>query len=523
MSNHIIHKQEVILNVESIDNAFNYQHTVSKLFANGLTAAMEETLNEIDTPGIVTRIEKLNLDLGEVSATDFANGFKHKLIQELKTSLGSLHKENTPDVSVTKQAQSVREGFIYFIEKGMLPWYIEAKDMAAFEAAIFNEWTEKDWLLLINRLRENAKNNPVIAERIALQCSQKLIQQIVAAATYKNIEENQWQLLLNDLKIIYSKLDVPGASAITSAKPINYIIEILELLFEQDKSFTLDELIAVQLHKLFLKANDAIVLNQLSILVNSVHTKPVITIIKNIAVLYEKQVTLLHISPKELLRTDKNWLSDLPSLKPGLKINEGESFTDNKEYPQAKEEKAAGKASEKIKKEKDNIMEDALFVDNCGVILLHPFLLSYFESLQLIEKKKFVSDETRKRAIILLYYLCTGLTEVAEFNLILQKILCGFDMEETLPSEIILSKQEMDESTALLQSVINYWPSLKNTSIEGLQQTFLQRKGKLITTDTGWQLTVEQKTVDVLLNKLPWGFSTVKLPWMTGFLNVEWC
>ena len=92
-----------------------------------------------------------------------------------------------------------------------------------------------------------------------------------------------------------------------------------------------------------------------------------------------------------------------------------------------------------------------------------------------------------------------------------------------MPSEIILSKQEMDESTALLQSVINYWPSLKNTSIEGLQQTFLQRKGKLITTDTGWQLTVEQKTVDVLLNKLPWGFSTVKLPWMTGFLNVEWC
>ena len=523
MSNHIIHKQEVILNVESIDNAFNYQNTVSKLFANGLTTAIEETLNEIDTPGTITRIEKLNLDLGEINAADFTNGFKSKLIQQLKASLSSLHSENTSDVSVTKQAQSVREGFIFFIEKGILPWYIEAKNMAALEAVIFKEWTEKDWLLLISWLRENAKNTPSITERIALQCSQELIRQIVAAATYKNIEENQWQLLLNDLKTIYSKLNVLGSSAITSAKPINYIIEILELLFEQDKSFTLDELIAVQLHKLFLKANDTIILNQFSVLVNSMHTKPVTTIIENIAVLYEKQVTLLHISPKELLRTDKNWLTDLSSLKPGLKINESESFTDNKKYPQAKEEKAAGKTSDKIKKNKDDIIEDALFVDNCGIILLHPFLLSYFESLQLIEKKKFVSDEAQKRAILLLYYLSTGLTEIAEFNLVLQKVLCGFDMEETLPSEIILSQQEIDESKELLQTVINYWPPVKNTSVEGLQQTFLQRKGKLITTDTGWQLTVEQKTVDVLLNKLPWGFSTVKLPWMTGFLNVEWC
>ncbi|SFQ46323.1 contractile injection system tape measure protein [Parafilimonas terrae] len=517
MPNHIIHKQEVILNVESIDNAFNYQNTVSKLFANGLTVAIEELLDEVDTPGTVTRIEKLNLNLGEISAADFASGFKDKLIQQLKLSLGSLHNESISDVSVTKKAQSVREGFIYFIEKGILPWYIEAKDMAAFETVIFNEWIEKDWHLFIDWLRENVKNNPVIAERISLQCSQRLMRQIVAAATYKNIEDNQWQLLLNDLKFIYNKLDVSN----TSEKPVNYIIEMFELLFEQDKYFTLDELIAAQLHKLFLKSNEAIILNQLSALENSAQTKALTTIIENVAVLYKKQVSLLHISPKELLRTDKSWLTGFE--KSELKNNEEKNLIDDEDYSQKQEGKEAGKSSEKIKKDKVDITEDALFVDNCGVILLHPFLLSYFESLQLIEKKKFVSDEAQKRAIILLYYLCTGLTEVAEFNLVLQKILCGFDMEETLPSGIILSQQEIDESKELLQSVINYWPPVKNTSVEGLQQTFLQRKGKLVTTDTGWQLTVEQKTVDVLLNKLPWGFSTVKLPWMKGFLNVEWC
>lgn len=517
MSNHIIHKQEVILNVESIDNAFDYQHTVSKLFANGLTIAIEEALNEIDTPGTITRIEKLNIDLGEVSGADFANGFKRKLIQQLRESLSSLHNEKIADVSVTKQAQSVREGFIYFIEKGILPWYIEAKNLEALEAVIFKEWIEKDWQLLIDWLRENIKNKPVIIERLALQCSQKFINEIVVGATHSSIEYHEWELLVNDLKLIYNRIAVSEILTTSFAEPAGHVIDMLELLFNQNRSFTLDELTAVQLHKIFLE-KDKIKLNELTALLNSLRAKPVITIIENISLLYKNQVALSHINHEDLLRTDKNWLNGLSSVESHPSTTSQGLVNRDKQKPE--EEKAIRKTSKRIK---DTVVEDALFVDNCGVILLHPFLLSYFESLRIAENKKFISEETQKKAIILLYYLCTGLTEVAEFNLVLQKILCGFDIEETLPAELILSQVEIDESKELLQSVINYWPPVKNTSIEGLQQTFLQRKGKLITTDTGWQLTVEQKTVDILLNKLPWGFSTVKLPWMTGFLNVEWC
>jgi hypothetical protein len=35
-------------------------------------------------------------------------------------------------------------------------------------------------------------------------------------------------------------------------------------------------------------------------------------------------------------------------------------------------------------------------------------------------------------------------------------------------------------------------------------------------------LQVERKTLDVLLDSIPWGFSTVLLPWNPQPLFVEW-
>ncbi|MEM9214098.1 MAG: contractile injection system tape measure protein [Cyanobacteria bacterium P01_F01_bin.150] len=42
------------------------------------------------------------------------------------------------------------------------------------------------------------------------------------------------------------------------------------------------------------------------------------------------------------------------------------------------------------------------------------------------------------------------------------------------------------------------------------------------TGEQNWTLRVEQMAIDVLLTRLPWGVSMVKLPWMDGLLTVEW-
>ena len=123
---------------------------------------------------------------------------------------------------------------------------------------------------------------------------------------------------------------------------------------------------------------------------------------------------------------------------------------------------------------------------------------------------------------MLLHYLAPGETNVAEFNLLLTKLLCAVDFEEPVPNFIELTEKEKEESANLLKSVTEHWKPLKNTSAEGLQNSFFQREGKLMQTENGWLLKVEQKTIDILLNKLPWGIGTIKLPWMKNKLNVEW-
>jgi hypothetical protein len=70
--------------------------------------------------------------------------------------------------------------------------------------------------------------------------------------------------------------------------------------------------------------------------------------------------------------------------------------------------------------------------------------------------------------------------------------------------------------------VIEHWKALKNTSIAGLRATFLARDGLLTQREEDWVLRVERKTLDVLLDRIPWGYSTVAMPWNNYVIHVEW-
>ena len=78
------------------------------------------------------------------------------------------------------------------------------------------------------------------------------------------------------------------------------------------------------------------------------------------------------------------------------------------------------------------------------------------------------------------------------------------------------------ECHSLLESVIAHWKALKNTSLTGFRESFLQRKGTLFENGPSWTLQVERKPYDLLLNSIPWGFNMIKLPWMKKMIQVEW-
>lgn len=115
-----------------------------------------------------------------------------------------------------------------------------------------------------------------------------------------------------------------------------------------------------------------------------------------------------------------------------------------------------------------------------------------------------------------------GEEEIPEWDLVLPKILCGISPTEPVRRFMPLSEAEKDEANQLLGAVITHWNALGNTSPDGLRGNFLLREGKLEWKEEEWQLFVTQQAYDMLLNRLPWGFSVVGLSWMPWLIKTVW-
>jgi hypothetical protein len=186
--------------------------------------------------------------------------------------------------------------------------------------------------------------------------------------------------------------------------------------------------------------------------------------------------------------------------------------------------KEYGKAEPK-QTDRDRISEtepEGIYIDNAGLVILHPFLPELFNRLGFWRDKQWVEPGYQHDAAYVLGYLQTDNSENPEFDMMLNKIMCGIQM-----TDVLLPCQELPEAVRmecdeLLTEVVRHWTRLKNTSIAALRETFLQRDGKLTRTDHGWLLRIERKGVDVLLGSLPWGIGTIKLPWTDDKLFVEW-
>ena len=139
-----------------------------------------------------------------------------------------------------------------------------------------------------------------------------------------------------------------------------------------------------------------------------------------------------------------------------------------------------------------------------------------------MDKGKFTDETSQHRAVLLLQYLVNVRNESEEFELELNKLLCGLTIEETIPLEIVLTEEEIAMSAELFAVIFERWDKMKNTSVEGFRASFLQREGALWREEKDWQLRVEQRTYDMLLDTLPWAFGMIKNTWMTQILTVEW-
>ncbi len=189
--------------------------------------------------------------------------------------------------------------------------------------------------------------------------------------------------------------------------------------------------------------------------------------------------------------------------------------------PRPKKEEAERERDEK--RFRLNVDEMEVYVNNAGLVLLHPFLFYFFDGLGLLnEDKVFNSIEDAFRAVHLLQYLATGETASPEHELSLNKVLCGIDLNDSIPFEVQLTKEEKEESLNLLTVVLERWEALKTKEPEALRDGFLKREGRLSFKGNGWNLYIERATLDIMLDRLPWSISMIKLPWRDDLIYVEW-
>jgi hypothetical protein len=163
---------------------------------------------------------------------------------------------------------------------------------------------------------------------------------------------------------------------------------------------------------------------------------------------------------------------------------------------------------------------EGLLVDNAGVVLLHPFLPRFFDGLGVAMGDELVDPG---RALCLLHHLATGELTAPEHQLTVAKVLCGVALDEPAEAEVGLTGAETAEAIALLDAALGHWEALGSSAPDALRGEFLMRPGMLtVDADGDWLLRVEARTVDILLDRLPWGVSLIKLPWMDRLLRVQW-
>jgi hypothetical protein len=177
--------------------------------------------------------------------------------------------------------------------------------------------------------------------------------------------------------------------------------------------------------------------------------------------------------------------------------------------------------------DEDEISRAPIYIGNAGLVLANPFLPHLFDALGLLGrneagKPRLRDEAAASRAVHLLQYLVDSRTDTPEPLLALNKVLCGMPIAAPVEREIEATDLERETCDMLLRSIVENWPILRNTSIAGLRETFLQRDGKLTYGEVGWRLQVQRKTLDILVDQVPWSIGVVFHAWMPAALHVTW-
>ena len=172
---------------------------------------------------------------------------------------------------------------------------------------------------------------------------------------------------------------------------------------------------------------------------------------------------------------------------------------------------------------KQPVFDKHILVYNAGLVLYQPFLISFFDRLGLLENRKmFHSIHHQIRAVHLLQELAAPDSKHYEHLLLFNKILCGINILFPIGEKFTPTHTEKEETERLTKSLIANWDTIRNTSISGFRNSFINRRGLLEQSQSDYILHVETKGMDILLDDIPWNIRLISFPWNNFIIHVDW-
>lgn len=476
---HKIRKQTLLLTVHNKDTVFTWQHQVTDLYWKKIIPALEQLFDSISTPDAVTYIDRLEIDLGTIAARDLENDqYVALLVARMSEALFLLKVKGPISKSLPEHAF---DQWCYYMEQGALPWNAGRPDAAWYQQVLQTLATN---YAAIAYLRRQLIRRPEYLHRIVFQHPPEMLTQLLAVITAR--KQEGWEPLLHQL---YAAVVALEAAHTDKLSPRTFeqncwralLLQAAENPASSDESF---------FHQLLI--TQPALLTRMPELLECCARKG----------WHQLQAAVMSYAAahRAVLQKDTSALTDTPA------------DTRNTRAVAEKELEALTTAADK----------NVFYVMHAGIILVHHWLSPLFQQLEWTDGQQFINTACQQKAILLLHYMATGQTAAAEYEVVLAKLLCGWPLKLPLDTRLAPEAAAIAEAEGLLENAIQHWQVLKNTSVDGLREGFLQRPGKLTTGEEKHHLQMESGTIDMLLDRLPWNISIIKLNWMKIPLYVQW-
>ena len=511
---HIIEKVFLEINTNSMKVANSLKNNSNMFIQNELLQLIEKELNGFSiNENEILQIEKLTISVtndnfknDSLSNLSFNDGFfKSEIENQIRQKIAAIinkskinpnsnrdTKENLfPENQLINTSEKKSNTLLYYLIYGELPWWVMSQ--TKINSQLDNIFNIEDIQESINSKNFIPKFKTIIEKNIVRQ---RLINQF---------SNEQLALIVSGFESI--KLE-KHSEAIQKNKLIHFLNKIND--FEIKKSFW---------ETIFSYIKDS---------------NP-----KNIVFFYYKNNILFEKSKwpfETFINKMKEFITFNHEIKNLLNIlKEQNLFKEEIKNSNIKKEEIKNnnikkeaskipiKSNDKIEPQEidiDNHDKKTFYIQTAGLILLHPFIKELFKSCQLIKKGNIIED--KELATHLLHYVATKKEYDYEHNMLFEKFLCGLPLHYPIKREILIPEAYKTEVEEMLTSAVSHWDGLKSSSTALLRNEFLQREGKLDIQDSNPKIYIVRKTQDILLDKIPWNISIVKIPWIEKLIYTEW-